>query len=47
MIRHGLQRIMQGLADRSPLLAGQPEPPRVSFDLLNWQPSPAERVRPQ
>jgi hypothetical protein len=38
MARHGMHRIMQGTADRSPLLAGQPEKPRVDFDLLNWQP---------
>jgi hypothetical protein len=38
MIRYGMQRLMQGTAERSPLLAGQLENPRVNFDLLNWQP---------
>jgi hypothetical protein len=45
MARHGMHRIMQGTAHRSPLLAGNPDPPRVNFDLLNWQ--PPNDARPQ
>jgi hypothetical protein len=45
MERHGMQRIQQGTAKGSPLLAGNLEKPRVDFDLLNWLP-PAD-MRPQ
>jgi hypothetical protein len=45
MIRHGMLRAMQGTADRSPLLAGNPEPPRADFDLNNWTPPPGGRLQ--
>jgi hypothetical protein len=44
MARYGTLRVIQGTADHSPLLAGNPEKPRVNFDLLNWQP-PQEMER--
>jgi hypothetical protein len=46
MARHGMQRVLQGTDDRSPLVTGAVEKPQVSFDLLNWTPSPVERERP-
>jgi hypothetical protein len=42
----GARKAPSRMPERSPLLAGNPEPPRVNFDLLNWQPPPAERERP-
>jgi hypothetical protein len=46
MTRYGTALALQGTADRSPLLAGDVEKPRVDFPLLLWQPSPAELERP-